>query len=99
MIQWMLRNISRSLAIVLIGFCGQIALADEGVPAKVVSVSTDHTAVLQASLWLLSVRIDQEAISAPRRPNHRLTAGILAVDVPSAERDRGVRCVREGLTL
>lgn len=58
MIQWMLRNTSWSLAIVLIEFCGQIALADEGVPAKVVSVSTDHTTVLQevngSKKWSLS---------------------------------------------
>ena len=53
MIQWMLRNISWSLAIVLIGFCGQIALADQGVPAKVVSVSTDHE-VIGSKKWSLS---------------------------------------------
>jgi hypothetical protein len=48
MTQLMLRNIYWSLAIVLIACCGQIALAEEGVPARVVSVnSSDHTTVLQ----------------------------------------------------
>jgi hypothetical protein len=56
-IQRMLRNIW-FLVIMLIGCCGQIALADEGVSAKVASVSADHAIVLQQAQsnkkWFLS---------------------------------------------
>jgi hypothetical protein len=55
----MLRNMGWSLAIMVIGCWGQIALADEGVPARIVSVNADdHTTVLQASVgakkWILT---------------------------------------------
>jgi hypothetical protein len=47
MIQPIPRKILRVLLVMLMGCCWRIALADEGIPARVTSVAIDHTAILQ----------------------------------------------------